>query len=172
MTMKQGKHIFLIGFMGCGKTTNAKQLAGMTGRTWLEMDEEIVKDQKMEITDIFEKFGQEYFRELETSLLRGMGRREAAVVSCGGGAILRDQNVSLMRETGTVVLLTAKPETVYERVKDSTDRPNLNGHMNVQYIRELMGKRSEAYKRAADITVATDNRTTEEICLEIMERVR
>ena len=77
-----------------------------------------------------------------------------------------------MKESGKIVLLTATPQTIYERIKDSTDRPVLNGHMNVEYIRELMEKRREKYEAAADLIVATDDRSIEEICREIIEGVR
>lgn len=168
--MKLEKHIFLIGFMGCGKSTNAVQLARMTGVRQMEMDQEIVKSQGMEIADIFAAHGEAYFRDLETELLRDLGSREPMVVSCGGGAVLREENVALMKAAGTIVLLSARPETIFERVRYSTERPVLNGHMNLEYIRELMEKRRPRYEAAADMTVATDGRTAEEICMEILGR--
>lgn len=167
--MKLEKHIFLIGFMGCGKSTNAAQLARMTGARQLEMDQEIVLSQGMEIADIFAVHGETYFRDLETELLRDLRGREPMVVSCGGGAVLREENVELMKAAGTIVLLSARPETIFERVRHSTERPVLNGNMNLPYIRELMEKRRPRYEAAADKTVATDGRTAEEICMEILE---
>jgi len=166
MELKQ--HIFLIGFMGCGKTTNAARLAAATGARRIEMDQEIVKEQGMEISDIFAVHGEAYFRDLETELLKSLKGRKPMVVSCGGGAVLREENVRLMKEMGTIVLLTARPETIYERVKNSTARPILNGNMNVEYIKELMEKRRPCYEAAADRVVSTDSRTAEEICEEIL----
>ena len=86
--------------------------------------------------------------------------------------MVRQENISHMKESGKIVLLTATPQTIYERIKDSTDRPVLNGHMNVEYIRELMEKRREKYEAAADLIVVTDDRSIEEICKEIIEGVR
>lgn len=166
--MKLNRHIFLIGFMGCGKSTNAACLSAMTGAIQMEMDQEIVKNQGMEISEIFAVHGEAYFRDLETDLLKSLKDKEPMVVSCGGGAVLRDENVALMKETGTIVLLTAEPETIYERVKDSTERPVLNGNMNLGYIEELMEKRRPRYEAAADAVVSTDGRTAEEICEEIL----
>lgn len=166
------EHIFLIGFMGCGKTTNAARLAQMTGTERVEMDEEIVKSENMAITDIFKEKGEPYFRDLETNLIESFQRRTPAVISCGGGAVMRPENVELMKKSGRIVLLTAAPETIYDRIKDSTDRPVLNGNMRVSYIRELMEKRRPAYEAAADIVVATDKKTAEEICREILEKQR
>lgn len=81
---------------------------------------------------------------------------------------MRDENAALMKQCGKIVLLTATPETIYERVKDSTDRPILNGNMNVDYIRELMEKRKDRYLAVADVVVATDQKNAEEITREIL----
>lgn len=162
------EHIFLIGFMGCGKSTNAVCLAEMTGARQVEMDQMIVENEGMAIADIFKEKGEAYFRELETELIKSFAGVKPAVISCGGGAVLKEENVRLMKECGKIVLLTAEPETIYERVKDSTDRPILNGNMNVGYIEELMEKRRPKYEEAADVTIATDGKTSKEICEEIL----
>ena len=162
------EHIFLIGFMGCGKSTNAACLAEMTGARQVEMDQMIVENEGMAIADIFEEKGEAYFRELETELIKSFAGVKPAVISCGGGAVLKEENVRLMKESGKIVLLTAEPGTIYERVKDSTERPVLNGNMNVGYIEELMEKRRPKYEAAADVTIATDGKTSEEICGEIL----
>lgn len=163
------EHIFLIGFMGCGKSTNAACLAEMTGARQVEMDQMIVENEGMAIADIFKEKGEAYFRELETDLIKSFAGVEPAVISCGGGAVLKEENVRLMKESGKIVLLTAEPETIYERVKDSTERPVLNGNMNVSYIKDLMEKRRPKYEAAADVKVATDGKTAKEICGEILE---
>ena len=85
---------------------------------------------------------------------------------------MRPENTDHMKKNGRIVLLTAKPETIYERVKNSTDRPILNGHMNVEYIAELMEKRRALYEAAADITIQTDGKTREQICEEIIGKMR
>lgn len=84
---------------------------------------------------------------------------------------MRQENVDCMRDGGRIVFLTATPQTIYERVKNSTDRPLLNGHMNVAYISELMEARRPKYEAAADILVATDGKTKEEIAEEIIGRL-
>lgn len=165
------KNIYLIGFMGAGKSTVAKKLAEKTGAQRLEMDQRIVEEQKMPISEIFERFGEEHFRSLETELLRTFGQETNMVVSCGGGCVLRDENTQLMKENGCIVLLTAEPETIYERVRYSNERPILNGNMNVEYIRELMEKRRVRYEAVTDFTVSTDGKSAEEICGEILEKI-
>ena len=162
------EHIFLIGFMGCGKSTNAAWLAEMTGARQVEMDQMIVENEGMAIADIFKEKGEPYFRKLETELIKSFAGVEPAVISCGGGAVLKEENVRFMKACGKIVLLTAEPEAIYERVKDSTERPVLNGNMNVGYIEELMEKRRPKYEAAADVTIATDGKTSEEICEEIL----
>lgn len=167
---KLTNHIFLIGFMGTGKSTIAGELSTRLGVKRLEMDQMIVDAQGMPISDIFEKYGEDHFRDIETRTLVELKGREPAIVSCGGGIVVRSENVDHMKASGRIVLLTAEPETVYERVKDSTDRPILNGNMNVEYIRGLMEKRREKYQAAADIVVATDGKSVQAICEEVLNR--
>jgi len=162
------KNIYLIGFMGAGKSTIARELVKVKSAKRVEMDQLIVEQQGMLISDIFEKYGEEYFRDLETELLRSFLGQENMVVSCGGGSVLRDENAALMKENGCIVLLKATPETIYERVKNSTERPILNGNMNVEFIRELMEKRRERYETVADITVCVDGKERQEVCREIL----
>lgn len=168
---KLTQHIFLIGFMGAGKSTIAEKLQEMLGVKQMEMDQMIVEQQGMPITEIFEKYGEAHFRDMESQLLIDLKDKEPGVVSCGGGIVVREENPGYMKESGKVVFLTATPQTIYERVKDSTDRPILNGNMNVEYISELMEKRRAKYEAAADIIVATDNKSAEDICKEILAQM-
>ena len=165
-------HIFLIGFMGSGKSTVAKYLSSAYQMKQIEMDEQIEKDEGRSISSIFEKEGEEYFRTLETELLKSLDPRETFVVSCGGGAAVKEENVREMKEKGRIILLSAQPETVYVRVKNSHNRPLLEGNMNVSYIKELMDKRQKLYERAADFQVKTEGRTAEDIGEEIIKQIR
>lgn len=166
------KHIFLIGFMGVGKTTVSQKLKELLRADETDMDAVIVRECKMEINEMFERFGEEYFREKETDLLRRLAEADPTIVSCGGGCVLREENVAIMKKCGTIVLLTADPVTIYHRVKNGADRPILNGHMNVQYIAGLMEKRRAAYEGAADLIVSTDGKRPAQIAGEILERIR
>ena len=138
----------------------------------MEMDQKIVDDQGMTIAEIFSKFGEPYFRDLETELIRTLIGCEPMVVSCGGGAAVRVENVALMKQCGKIVLLTATPESIYERVKHGIDRPILKGNMNVEYIAGLMEKRRPKYEAAADIVITTDMKNIREICEEILEKIQ
>lgn len=161
-------NIYLIGFMGVGKSTIAYHLERMMHRECAEMDRMIVEKQGMPISEIFEKYGEEAFRDIETQLVRELGRKDGLIVSCGGGAVLREENTKDMKAHGVIVLLTATPETIYERVKKSKDRPILNGNMNVEYIRELMEKRRSRYEEVADFVIQTDGKNVTDICREII----
>ncbi len=165
-------NIFLIGFMGAGKSTISDYLKNALAMDVVEMDQCIVERQEMSISDIFETYGEEYFRELETNLLIEMQSRSNVVVSCGGGVPMRERNVVEMKKNGRVVLLTAKPETILERVKDNHDRPLLENNKNVSFIADLLEKRRAKYEVAADIVVETDGKSELEICEEMIHRLR
>ena len=164
-------NIVLIGFMGAGKTTVSDYLSTMFDMDIIEMDQEITDREEMSIPDIFATYGEEYFRDLETNLLVELQDRKNVIISCGGGTALRENNVAEMKKNGRVVLLTASPETIYERVKDSDDRPVLKGRKNVDGIAELMEQSREKYEAAADIVVQTDHKTVLQVCEELVQRL-
>lgn len=161
-------NIYLIGFMGSGKSAVCSRLHELTGMEVVEMDAILADNEKMTINDIFATKGEEYFRDKETELLTQLSDESRKAVSCGGGAILRPQNVSLMKESGKIILLSAKPETIYDRLKDSDDRPLLHGNMNVPFITEMIEKRRPRYESAADFTVKVDGKNLDAICKEIL----
>lgn len=165
-------NIVLIGFMGAGKTSISEYLKTLFAMDVIEMDQIIAEREGMSISDIFETYGEEYFRNLETELLIEMQSRSNVVISCGGGVPMRERNVVEMKKNGRVVLLTAKPETILNRVKDNHDRPLLEGNKNVSFIGDLMEKRREKYQAAADIVIETDGKDKLEICEELVHRLR
>ena len=164
-------NIYLIGFMGCGKSAVAAYLMRQYGLPRVEMDREIEADCGMSIPEIFERQGEEAFRKKETLLLQKIAEREDLVVSCGGGVVLRDENVELMHASGTIVLLTASPGTILKRVKRSQNRPVLKGRMTEEGICELMEQRSKFYEAAADCVIETDKRSIAEAAEEVRKAV-
>lgn len=154
--------------MGSGKSAVCSRLHELTGMEIVEMDAILADNEKMTINDIFANKGEAYFRDKETELLTQLSFESRKAVSCGGGAILRPENVSLMKDSGKIILLSAAPETIYERLKDSDDRPLLHGNMNVPFISEMIEKRRPRYEAAADCTVTVDGKTVDEICKEIL----
>lgn len=166
------KNLFLIGFMGAGKTSVSRELGRQLGREVIEMDQRIAESEGMSIPEIFAQKGEPYFRACETALLESFAQGEPCVVSCGGGVPMREENVAAMRRCGTVVLLTARPEVILERVRDDHNRPLLEGHKDVPYISGLMEQRRPKYQAAADVTVDTSDLTVEEVCREALRKIQ
>ena len=150
-------NIVLIGFMGAGKSTISDYLKTVFAMDIIEMDQIIAERAGMSISDIFETYGEQYFRDCETNLLIEMQSRT---------------NVVEMKKNGRVVLLTAKPETILDRVKDSHDRPLIENNKTVPFIADLMSKRREKYEAAADIIIETDGKSELEICEELIHSLR
>ena len=165
------QNIVLIGFMGTGKTTVANALRQRFGMDVIEMDQIIAEREGMSISEIFRVHGEPYFRDAETRLLVELQQQSNVVISCGGGTPLREVNVAEMKKNGKVVLLTAEPETVFDRVKDSHDRPVIENNKNAAYIAELMEQRRPKYEAAADIIIHTDGKSAVQICEEIAAEV-
>lgn len=163
-------NLVLIGFMGTGKTTVSGALKDIFAMDVIEMDQIISEREGMSISEIFEKHGEQYFRDAETNLLVELQARKNAVISCGGGTPLRDVNVAEMKKNGKVILLRARPETVFARVKDSHDRPLIENNKNISFIADLMEKRRPKYEAAADIIIDTDGKDEYQICEEIVTK--
>ena len=165
------ENLFLIGFMGAGKSSVSQALGRMLDREVVEMDQRIAQQEGMTIPEIFAQKGEPYFRACETALLESFAQGDPRIISCGGGVPMREENVAAMRRCGTVVLMTARPEVILDRVKDSDERPLLQGHKDVPYISGLMEQRRPKYEAAADITVDTSSLTIEEVCREVLRQI-
>jgi shikimate kinase len=165
-------NLVLIGFMGVGKTTMSDYFNTMFAMDVIEMDQIIARREGMSIPDIFEVHGEEYFRNCETELLIEMQSRSNVVISCGGGVPMRERNVTEMKKNGRVILLTAEPETILERVRDDHSRPLLEDNKNVAFIRALMDKRRDKYEASADIIIKTDGKSIQQIGEEIILQLR
>lgn len=161
----------LIGFMGAGKTTISNALKRIFAIDVVEMDQIIAEREGMPVSEIFETYGEQYFRDAETNLLVELQGRKNVVISCGGGTPLREENVAEMKKNGKVVLLAATPETIFERVKDSHDRPLIENNKNIPFIARLMEQRRPKYEAAADIVIHTDGKSEYEICEEIISKI-
>ncbi len=166
------KNIVLIGFMATGKTEVGKALSKKLGLKYISTDDLIERKAKSKIKTIFIKKGEPYFRDLETKALKGLLKTKGALVSCGGGIVIRPENRRLLKKIGTVVLLKARPETVDRRLKDLKQRPLLNirnKNERLKKISAMLSERSTFYKKAADITVNTDLLTIKGVVNKITE---
>ena len=166
------KNILLIGFMGTGKSTISRRLHKLLEMKEIDTDALIACREGMSISDIFATKGEEAFRNMETELLRELKNERNLIISCGGGMALRDENAEIMKEAGTVVWLTAKPETILKRVEHDDSRPLLRGNKNVPFIENLLNQRYPKYKAAADFEVKTDDRAIQSICEEIIRKMK
>ena len=164
-------NIFLVGFMGSGKTTIAEGLSSLLERERIEMDELIAQKQQMTIPEIFAEYGEAYFRNLESNTLIELQKKRQVIISCGGGVVVREGNADHMKKHGRIVLLTANSQTILERVKGNDERPILKNNMNTEFIDELMEKRRKNYLSAADIIIETDQKDVLEICQEIISKL-
>lgn len=165
------KNIVLTGFMGTGKTTIGKVLAKALGRNLIDVDTEIEKDKGMKITEIFASMGEAKFRDMETEIAGKIATLTNVVISTGGGIVLRQENVELLRKNGIVVNLTAEPEIIYARLSGGTDRPLLNVPDPLAKIRELLDFRTPLYLNA-DIVIDTADKTPILIAEEIIQSAK
>lgn len=163
-------NIYLIGFMGVGKTTVGLRLAEELGYEFVDTDEIIETNEAMSISEIFAKKGEEYFRKLESDVIKELSGKDKLVVSCGGGVIKNEDNVRLMKKSGNVILLEAPAEVIYYRVKDFDNRPLLEGRKNVRGIQGLLDERKPLYDMACTHRIQADksiNKIVSEIVIAI-----
>ena len=164
--MTEKKNIVLVGFMGTGKSSVAKLLARWTGRTLVEMDDEIEKKEGMSINQIFSTKGENHFRRREREVVEELSARRGLVVSTGGGVVLNGDNIRDFKTGGIVVCLDASPETVYRRVKHESHRPLLQTPDPLAKIKELLAFRAPFYAKA-DAKVSTDGKSVDQVAEEI-----
>lgn len=165
------KNIYLIGFMGAGKSSVSQELARISGWREVDMDAEIVRREGRTIPDIFARDGEAYFRKIETELLEELAEDKGILVSCGGGVILSEVNRDIMKKSGEVIFLSASPETILSRVKQDENRPLLKGKKTVKDIQELLSQRIPYYEKALTRCVTTDGKNPTEIAKEIFTSV-
>ena len=159
----------LIGFMGTGKSSVGRVLERQTGLERFDTDELIAAAAGIPITAIFDAHGEEEFRRRETEVLRNLPRRDAIIVT-GGGAVMREENVNVLRTLGTIVNLTADLETLFERVARRETRPLLRSDDPRRTLAELFRAREPHYRAAADFEIDTSTLTHEEVAASIMTR--
>ena len=157
-------NIALIGMMGSGKTTIGKMLQSKLSEfSFVDTDEEIVKLEQKTINDIFEEKGEAYFRTLETNILR----IALQIISTGGGIVCKEENLQLLKGNSLVIYLRAADKTLYNRIKNSTERPLLKSDNMQEKIISLLKQREAMYEKAHFI-IDTDNKSIEEAEKEII----
>ena len=140
-------NLVLLGFIGTGKSALGRRVAALAGATFLEMDAELERRAGKPISRIFADEGEAVFRDRETALAEEWGRKDGAVISCGGGVVLREQNLQALGTNGVLVCLTARPEVIQERTARSKKRPLLAVADPGAKIRELLAARAPYYAK-------------------------
>lgn len=157
-------NIVLMGYRGTGKSTVGRLLAARLGRELVSTDAEIIKRAQHSIPEIVAQKGWEHFRDLESDICREFAGRDQLVIDTGGGAILRVQNVEALKKNGTVFWLTASVETIAKRIGSNNQRPSLTGTKSfVDEIQDVLRERTPKYQAAADHSIATDNRSVNQL---------
>ncbi len=170
--LSQGQgNISLVGFMGSGKDTIARQISDITGQVIFDIDKEIEKTAGKTIREIFEEDGEDEFRILESRVLSGISNKKDIIVNCGGGLIMRRENRKLLKDNSLVVWLWASPKTILERVPRDGSRPLLEVDNPEGVIEKLLAKRKCHYAEASDLMINTDDKSPREISERILYEI-
>ena len=165
-------NIVLIGYRGTGKSAVSRVLSKRLRRELVSTDAEIVKRAGQAISKIVEQHGWEHFRELESAVCRDLAEKDNLIIDTGGGAILRPQNVEVLKKNGRFWWLTAGVDTIARRIGHDTQRPSLTGARSfLDEISEVLAERLPKYQAAADWTISTEGLTVHEVAERIVRHV-
>lgn len=162
------RNLVLVGFMGTGKTEVGKVVSRQMGRTFVDIDDHIIRAVGMTINEIFKTHGEDLFREIESGMIKKFSSVEGLVISTGGGSLLRMENVHNLKRTGVLVCLTASPEEIARRVADERHRPLLDVPDRIGAVRDMMSERSQSY-RLSDFMVDTDDKSVNAAAGEVLD---
>ncbi len=166
-------NVILTGFMGTGKTSLGKLLATKLGRPFVDIDKKIEMEQKLSIPNIFERYGEKHFRELERAAVKELSERRGLIIATGGGTIKDEENLRLLKDSGVMICLTTEPEEIFARTARRGERPVLDGGGNerLETIKKLLAERKKFYDRA-DYQVDTTNWSPIQIIDDICRYIR
>jgi shikimate kinase len=154
-----GDNLVLIGIMGAGKSSIARELAPLSLRKCVDTDRLVIQKAGLPIAKIFAQHGEEYFRDLETAALRSLGDARRMIIATGGGIVSRPENVALLRNLGCVIWLTASEDVLFERVSRNQKRPLLQTPHPRQTLVELLARRRPLYEACAHCAIDTTHLT-------------
>jgi len=163
-------NIALIGFMGTGKTSVGKALAIKLNKKFIRTDDLIAEKDGKTIPEIFEQDGESRFRKIEIEVVKEISDENDVVIDCGGGVVLNEINIDRLKKNAKIILLTASPEAILERVlKDGKNRPLLYTQEKMKRIKELLSIREPLYKKSADHEIDTSNFNVNQVVEKILE---
>lgn len=162
------KTIYLIGFMGSGKSTIAAELAKSLSTSYIDTDDYIENKHEVKIADIFNVSGEKVFRRYEILALKEVSSYD--VVSTGGGIVENEENFNTMNDTGVIVYLKTSFEEISRRLENDTNRPLWDNNINEKIT--LYERRIPLYEKHADYVVVTDHKVVEDIVKEIIDAIK
>jgi shikimate kinase len=165
------RSIVLIGMMGAGKSSVGRCLQRRTGLARFDTDEIVSSKFGLSISEVFSAHGEGRFREVETQVLVELTAGEATIIVTGGGIVLREENVDLLKQLGTIVWLDADEETLFERASRRGNRPLLKTEDPRTTFSEMSHARASLYAKVADIRVDTSALTHDEVVDVILRKV-
>ncbi|MCJ8006817.1 shikimate kinase [Lederbergia wuyishanensis] len=165
----EGKSIYLIGFMGAGKTSIGHELGKKTGLPVIDTDELFEKFTGIEIRNFFELYGEQRFREKETEILLNLSNHPS-IITTGGGIILKEKNRQFLQKSGRVIFLQCHPDVFLDRLKDDQTRPLIK-NKSVEEIKEMYEKRLPLYMESSTVTIDTSDLSIEEAAELIINRM-
>ena len=142
------KNIVLIGMPSCGKTTIGKRLAERLSMPFIDADEEIAKREGRSIPEIFSTDGEPYFRDVESEVVKDLSQKENVVISCGGGVVLREENVRFLQKNGIIIY-----------IKRDVNQLSFDGRplsKDVETLKKMEKVRTPLYEKYADFTINND----------------
>jgi shikimate kinase len=169
--VNSARSIVLIGFMGAGKSSVGRCLERLTGLARVDVDERIVSKAGLSISEIFSQHGEQHFREAETQVLRELSANRHSIIVTGGGIVLRQENVDLLKKLGTIVWLDADEEKLFQRASRRGERPLLQTENPRKTFSELFQSRRSAYDTAADFRIDTTLLTHDEVAEKILSEI-
>ena len=165
-------HLYLTGFRGTGKSSVARSLAKQLGVTAIDLDEVVEQQAGISISKIFEQSGESGFRDLESSALAAVAQSPPAIVSLGGGAVLRAENQACVAKTGICIWLNADAKTIAARLNhDETTadrRPALTALEASEEIERLLDERRPIYEQTSQHRIETTDRSIDQVVDEIL----
>jgi len=164
------KNIVLIGFMGSGKSLIARELGKRLGSEVVVTDALAELGEGQTIDQIFKSKGEAYFRDLEVSIIKEISLRQGIIIDCGGGVVLRKENLQHLKHHGIVFYLQASPEVIYQRIKNEKHRPLLQVPDPLGCIKELYNQRLPLYSQA-DFTIDASDASIESPVVEILKKI-
>ena len=164
--------VALIGMMGAGKSSVGCCLHRRTGLALHDTDEIVKANFGMPISEIFPKFGEPRFRQAETEALRNLATTEQAIIVTGGGIVVCNENVELLKRLGVIVWLDTDEKTLFARASRKRDRPLLRTKHPREAFSQILGARRTLYANIADIRVDTSVLTDEEVAVAILTKLR